>query len=90
VIQKLKYELYLKKEVSKAILHIKIKPSPIPYPYFSPRFESAVLVHNAGSLGPQGTLVKDSFDPDVMQKYFSTNLVSFIKMIILVFNTLTV
>jgi hypothetical protein len=47
--------------------------SPLKFSYSS--FQSAVLVHNAGSLGPQGKPVRNSFDVSEMQNYFSTNLV---------------
>ena len=40
-------------------------------------FATAILVHNAGSLGPQGQPVRDSHDITEMQNYFSVNLVSF-------------
>jgi hypothetical protein len=38
-------------------------------------FDVAVVVHNAGSLGPQGTPVRESCDQFIMQNYFATNLV---------------
>jgi hypothetical protein len=36
-----------------------------------------VLIHNAGSIGPQGTPVREPLERDLLQNYFSSNLVRF-------------